>query len=162
MGEFIIPVKVMEEKDLFTEFDPSGLSFSSDLAEYMVDYVEDRKLGERVCIEIQSTTEPDMERFIKAFLLFVEKYSKRNRREIIRNRMNSVRLFVIGIIFIVIGIVSANQINSVIAAIISTIGSFSVWEASAVWIEILPELRKKERLLNMFAEAEIRYKGSEA
>ena len=48
MGEFIIQVKVMEEKDLFTEFDPSGLSFSSDLAEYMVDYVEDRKLGERV------------------------------------------------------------------------------------------------------------------
>ena len=161
MGEFIIPIKLGEEKDLFTEFDPSGLSFSSDLTEYLSDYVEDRRLGESVCIEIQSDNEPDIERIRKAFLLFVEKLSRRNRREIIRNQANSIRLLVIGILFIVIGIISANHINSVIAAIISTIGSFSVWEASAVWIEILPSLRKKDRLLDMFADAKIRFKGSD-
>ncbi len=161
MGEFIIPINVGEEKDMYTEYDPSGLSFSSNLTDYLSDYVEDRKLGERVCVEIRSDAEPDMEKIRKAFLLFIEKLSRRNRREIRRNQVNSMRLLLIGILFIVIGIVSASRINSVAAAIISTIGSFSVWEASAVWIETLPSLKKRERLLNMFAEAEIRYTGSD-
>lgn len=161
MGEFIIPINVGEEKDMYTEYDPSGLSFSSNLTDYLSDYVEDRKLGERVCVEIRSDAEPDMEKIRKAFLLFIEKFSRRNRREIRRNQVNSMRLLLIGILFIVIGIVSASRINSVEAAIISTIGSFSVWEASAVWIETLPSLKKRERLLNMFAEAEIRYTGSD-
>lgn len=161
MGEFIIPINVGEEKDMYTEYDPSGLSFSSNLTDYLSDYVEDRKLGERVCVEIRSDAEPDMEKIRKAFLLFIEKLSRRNRREIRRNQVNSMRLLLIGTLFIVIGIVSASRINSVAAAIISTIGSFSVWEASAVWIETLPSLKKRERLLNMFAEAEIRYTGSD-
>lgn len=160
MSEFIIPINVREEKELYTEYDPSGLSLSSDLTAYLSDYVEDRKLGENVSIEIRSDTEPDMERIRKSFILFIDKLSRRNQREIRRNMINSVRLIVIGIVFIVVGIVSANHINSVIAVIISTIGSFSVWEASAVWIESLPALRKKERLLNKFAEAKIRYTGS--
>lgn len=71
------------------------------------------------------------------------------------------RLLGIGVLFIVLGILIAGQVNSVMAAIISTIGSFSVWEASAVWIETLPSLRKKERLLRRLAEAEIRYTRSE-
>ena len=49
----------------------------------------------------------------------------------------------------------------IIAAIISTIGSFSVWEASAKWIETLPELKKKERILNLLSEAEMRVKKGE-
>ena len=78
-----------------------------------------------------------------------------------RSRANSIRLLIIGILFIVIGISSSNHVNPVIAAIVSTIGSFSVWEASAEWIETLPALRKKEKVLKRIADAEIRYIGSD-
>ena len=161
-GEFVIPIRVRDENDLFSEFDPSGLSLSSDLTEYLGDYVEDRKLGERVCFEIRSDTRPDMERTRKAILLFIEKLSRRNRREIRRNQANFLRLLVIGILFIVMGIALAGRMNTVLAAIISTIGSFSVWEASAIWIETLPVLRAKDRVLKSFAEAEIRCGESSA
>ena len=157
MGEFIIPVHISDETDLYTQFDPSGLAFSSDLTEYLSDYVEDRKPGETICVEIRSDTQPDLERIRQAFHLFIEKLTRRNRRETRRNRANSIRLLLIGIFFIVIGILSAHHINSVVAAIISTIGSFSIWEASSIWIEILPALRKRERQLKMFADAKIRY-----
>ena len=63
---------------------------------------------------------------------------------------------IIGAIFIVIGIAFAPKMNEVAAAIISTIGSFSVWEASAQWIEALPALRKKDRILGMLSGAEFR------
>lgn len=157
MSEFIIPIHVRDESDLYTAFDPSGLSFSSDLTEYLSDYVEDRKLGETICVEIRSDTLPDMERLMKAFLEFTEKLSRRNKREIKLSSVNAIRLLIIGILFIFIGICSSNIVNSITAAIISTIGSFSVWEASAVWIETLPALRKREKILKEVADAKIRY-----
>ena len=58
-----------------------------------------------------------------------------------------------------IGISSSNYVNSVIAAIVSTVGSFFVWEASSEWIETLPALRKKEKVLKRIADVEIRYIG---
>lgn len=161
MSDFIIPIYVRDESELYTAFDPSGLSFSSDLTEYLSDYVEDRKLGEMICVEVRSEARPDMERMKKAFAAFTDKLSRRNRREIMRSRANSIRILIIGILFIVIGISSSNHVNSVIAAIVSTIGSFSVWEASAEWIETLPALRKKEKVLKLIADAEIRYIGSD-
>lgn len=162
MGEFMIPIHVREEQDLYSAYDPSGLSFSSDLKEYLSDCVEDRKPGESVCLEIQSDADLDIERLRKTFLLFIEKLSRRNRREMVRSRVKSIRLLGIGVLFIVIGIISANHINSVIAAIISTIGSFSVWEASAQWIEVILALRKRDRILNKLAEAELRMVRGEA
>ena len=162
MGEFIIPINIGCEKEIYSEFDPSGLSFSSDLTAYLSDYIEDRKLGEQVCIEVRSQTEPDMERLRKAFLLFADKLSRRNKREMIKSKVSALRLLLIGIVFIVVGILTESHIGQVIAVIISTIGSFSVWEASAVWIEPLPELRKRERILIKMSDTEFRYvKGDE-
>ena len=58
MGEFIIPIRIQEENDLYSEFDPSGMSFSSDLVAYLSDYIEDRRLGEKVrnCPELIYTS----------------------------------------------------------------------------------------------------------
>lgn len=45
MREFLIPIHVREEEELYSAFDPSGLTLSSSLTDYLVDYVEDRKPG---------------------------------------------------------------------------------------------------------------------
>ena len=159
MSEFVVPIRVQEEQDLYAGLDPSGISLGADLTAYLSDLVVDRRIGETVRIEIHSATVLDMERFQKAYLLFIEKLRSRNRREIAKNKANALRLLLIGVAFIVIGIAFATRLNQVLAAIISTIGSFSVWEASAVWIETLPTLRAKDRLLKMFREAGIRFIG---
>ncbi len=161
MSDFIIPLSIQDEQTLYSSFDPSGLSLSSEITDYLSDYIEERRLGERVCLEVTTDSTFDTERFRKAYLLFMQKQQRRNRREIVSCNLNAVRLLLIGIIFIVIGIVFAPKMKEIIAAIISTIGSFSVWEASAHWIEALPELRKKERVLNLLSEAEMRVKKGE-
>lgn len=159
MGEFIIPIRVQEEKDLYAGLDPSGLSLSGELTDYLADYIEDRRLGERVCYEVRASKPVDMERLRKAYLLHMEKLRRRNRHEILKSRVNAVRLFIIGIAFILIGLLFARQMNDVLSAIIATVGSFSVWEASAVLIEVLPVLRKKDRILTMLSESELKLVG---
>ena len=49
----------------------------------------------------------------------------------------------------------AGRGGPVLAAIISTIGSFSIWEAAAIWLEDMPSLRKRERALAVYRRAEI-------
>ena len=38
MREFLIPIHVREEEELYSAFDPSGLTLSSSLTDYLVDY----------------------------------------------------------------------------------------------------------------------------
>ena len=65
--------------------------------------------------------------------------------------------------FVLIGIAFARNMGEVTAAIVSTVGSFSIWEASAVWIEEMPVIAARERILAMLREAEIvRSEGEEA
>lgn len=161
MSKFIIPIQVKDEQELYSRLDPSGLSFSSELTDYLSDCIEDRRLGEGVYIELSAAYPPDMERFKNAYLLYLKKQQERNKKEMAKSRVNALRLLLIGIAFILIGIIFSAFLNEVIAAIISTIGSFSVWEASAVWIETLPELRKRERLLQMLMKADIEYRRGE-
>ena len=157
MGKFIIPIQVKNEQELYSRLAPSGLSFSSELTDYLSDSIEDRRLGESVSIELSAAYPPDTERFKNAYLLYLKKQQERNKKEMAKSRVNALRLLLIGIAFILIGIIFSAFLNEVIAAIISTIGSFSVWEASAVWIETLPVLRKRERLLQMLMKTDIEY-----
>ncbi|WP_139187601.1 hypothetical protein [Sarcina sp. DSM 11001] len=70
-------------------------------------------------------------------------------------------MMIIGILFILVGLVSASQIREIPTVVISTIGSFSVWEASAECIEVLPSLLKKDRILRRMADARIMYTRSD-
>ena len=56
----------MSEK-LYSAFDPSGLTLSSSLTEYLEDYVEDRKPGEAVCIDLRANAEINDGRFRKSY-----------------------------------------------------------------------------------------------
>ncbi len=122
----MIPFMVRDEQELYDVFDPSGLSLSGNVTAYLSDYMEDRRPGEHVCLEVTAEYAFDAERFRKAYLLYIQKLQARSRREIGRCNLCAVRLLLIGVVFIVIGIALASRMNEVAAAIISTIGSFAV------------------------------------
>lgn len=117
----------------------------------------DRNPGEHILIELttDSDTDIDIDRFRKSYRLFVRKLQHRNRRSIVKCNFSAIRFLLIGIIFIVIGLVFASKMNDVITAIISTIGSFSIWEAAAQWIEVLPTLHREKLVLFILSVAEI-------
>ncbi|MBR1530765.1 MAG: hypothetical protein IJ643_01760 [Eubacterium sp.] len=156
MSEYVIPIKVHNEEKLYTPFDYSGLSFSSELTEYLTDAVANRKIGEKVSIDLISDAGVDVNRFQNAYNNLMDKLKQRNQRELVKCNIAAIRLLLIGIVFIVLGLTLAPKLNDILAAIISTIGSFSVWEASAHWIEALPELRKNKRILATLSQCEIR------
>jgi hypothetical protein len=152
---------VAEEESLYDPFCPSGLSFSGDLVEYLGDYIEDRKMGEDVQIELQAEQEPDMERFRNTYDKYIEKLIRRNKKDIHFSDFRAFASLILGAIFIMIGYTFADRFDTVTAEVISAVGSFAMWAAIALFIETIPTLRYKDRVLKCFSKAEIRYRKPE-
>ena len=158
MSEFCIPIKVDDEESLYDRFYPSGLSFSGEVVAYLEDYLADRRVGEDISIELQSAQSLDIDRFRRTYQTYVEKLINRNKREIRRSDLRAIAALLLGALFVIIGYVASGRVDTVSAEIISAVGSFSMWAAIAVFIETLPTLRYKARILKLFSAADIRFR----
>ena len=161
MNTFCIPIKVTDEDALYDPFYPTGLSFSGELVSYLEDYIMDRKPGEGIMIELQAEQEPDMERFRNTYDNYIEKLIRRNKKEIHFSDFRAFASLILGAIFIMIGYTFADRFDTVTAEVISAVGSFAMWAAIALFIETIPTLRYKDRVLKCFSKAEIRYRKPE-
>ena len=158
MNPFCIPIKVEDEGDLYDRFLPSGLSFSSELVAYLADYIEDRKIGEKICIELYATREPDMERFRNTYTTFVQKLIGRNKRETARADLQAILFLLLGVASVALGFSLADNVDRIAAEILAAGGSFALWGAISAFLETLPTLRYRNKLLKVFLKAEISYK----
>ena len=159
MNTFCIPIRVDDEADLYDRFLPSGLSFSGELVDYLTDYLEDRRTGEKVCIELHAASEPDMERFRNTYNAYIHKLIHRNKRETRKVDLQAIMFLAMGIAFVVLGLVLADRIDRIATEILAAGGSFALWGAIAAFLETLPTLRYKTKLLQQVAlKAEIRFK----
>ena len=160
MNAFCIPIRVEDEEALYDRFYPSGFSFSGELVAYLEDYLVDRKVGEDICIELQASKSPNMERFRSTYQAYVEKQIRRNKREIRRSDLKAALALLMGAVFVLIGYATAGRVDTVSSETISALGSFSMWAAIALFIETLPTLRYKDRILKLFSTAEIHYRDT--
>ena len=161
MNTFCIPIKVDDEGDLYDRFLPSGLAFSGELVDYLLDCIEDRKTGEKIRIELHAAKEPDMERFRNTYHAYIRKLIKRNKKETHKVDLQAIMFLGLGIAFVSIGLVLADRIDRIATEILAAGGSFALWGATAAFLETLPTLRYKTKLLEQVAlKAEICYKQS--
>ncbi|MBQ1792988.1 MAG: hypothetical protein II008_22660, partial [Oscillospiraceae bacterium] len=109
MNTFCIPIRVEDESDLYDKFLPSGLSFSGELVDYLEDYLQDRKVGEKICIELHAAAEPDMERFLNTYTAYIEKLSHSNKRETAKIDLQAIMSLALGILFVVAGFTLADR-----------------------------------------------------
>ena len=159
MKTFCIPIRVDDEGDLYDKFLPSGLSFSGELVDYLTDYIEDRKTGEKIRIELHASKEPDMERFRNTYTAYIQKRIQRNKRETHKVDLQAIMFLGLGIAFVVIGFALADKIDRIATEILAAGGSFALWGAIAAFLETLPTLRYKTKLLEQVAlKAEIGFK----
>ncbi len=142
-----ITVHVEDERDLYNSFDSSRETLSDDFVSYLEGHLEDRKLAESVTLTIESDGKVDEKQLEKAMDIFLAEKTKSLNKEKRIKRWESIRLVLIGCIFVLVGVAFADKLSSVIAAIVSTIGSFSIWEASNIWIREIPDLRMKKALI---------------
>lgn len=152
---FEIRVKIDREEDLYCGFDETGLTLSDDMLVYITKTLEGLRRGERLRLCFVSALDLDegrLEEAIAQYMRSVERSVKRLKRS---SWLNSLRLLAIGVIFIVLGLVFESKMGAVLAAIVSTIGSFSVWEAANVWIQEFPAIRVKERAVSFLKQSEL-------
>ncbi len=152
---FEIRVKIDREEDLYCGFDETGLTLSDDVLVYITKTLEGLRRGEKLRLCFVSALDLDegrLEEAIAQYMRSVERSVKRLKRS---SWLNSLRLLAIGVIFIVLGLVFESKMGAVLAAIVSTIGSFSVWEAANVWIQEFPAIRVKERAVSFLKQSEL-------
>ena len=127
-------VKINNEHELYNSFDQFDETLSEDLVSYINSKEEIASIKEKGVIEIISEKKIDENKFKKAF----EKYCDEqliiiNRQQKI-NRTKQIGMLMVGILFIIFSILLADKINIIILEIISTIGSFSIWESANSWL----------------------------
>ena len=159
MYKLCIPIKVEDENDLYERFLPSALSFSGEFTAYLEDFLEDRKLGEGVSLELQASQPLDMEHFRSTFHAFIEKLIRRNNKAIRLANLKAILFLLLGMAFVSIRVALGDNVDTIGAEIISAVGSFALWGAAAGFIETMPTLRIEEKRLELFSKAEIRYKA---
>ena len=152
---FEVRIKIDREEDLYCGFDEKGLTLSEDVLAYMTKALEGRRRGEKLRLCFASALDLDEGRLEKAIGQYMESVGKSVKRHKRSSWLNSLRLLAIGVIFVVLGLVFENKMGAVAAAIVSTIGSFSVWEAANVWIQEFPLIRAKERAVAFLQQSEL-------
>ena len=140
-----IKICISEEAELYNSFDESGKTLSSDFIDYVSNALENRTVGERLAFRISSPDNIDETRLKNALSEYCESQGIVLKKQKSAKRINELRLLSIGVLFVVLGITFGTKINEVAATIISTIGSFSIWEAANIWLQELPKLKMEER-----------------
>lgn len=154
MTNYEIKVKISEESDLYSPFDPDGLALNGDFLDYITDQYEQKNFGEAVTLTFHGA-EIDEVRLKRALDAHVDGEIIKVSKQIQLNRMKQPRLFLIGLLFVAAGILLATYWSAVPVEILSIVGSFAVWEAANIWIVGNPTLKLRKRFLNELKNAEI-------
>lgn len=147
-----INLKIEKEKELYNPFDPEK-NLSEDVKEYILNRVSDKKWNDALCIRIIHR-EPVSEKDVKeAFLRWIDLSGSERRRDAKKDFVTQICLFVIGIILIALSIFLQEKVSPVHFAIISTLGTFSIWEGASIWIIRSPALRRQRKIFKRLEEA---------
>lgn len=152
---FEVKIYVENEKELYNSFDKEKTTLNSDLTSYIRECMSERKIGEKIALTITSPAKIDENKFRVAADKFIIKQKRSLNKEAKAYSLQSIMLLIVGIAFVVLGIVLGNSINIVIATIISTIGSFSIWEAANRWLIELPRIRTIKKITTFLSDIDI-------
>ena len=153
-------IKIDNEDELYNSFDKFEETLSEDLLSFINNKAEVASIKEKEEIEIISTNKIDENKFKKSF----EKYCDEqlilvNRQQKI-NRTKQIGMLLVGIIFIIFSILLADKINIIILEIISTIGSFSIWESANSWLLQSKTIKYNKLKVIKLKNSEIKFKNN--
>ena len=127
-------IKIDNEDELYNSFDKFEETLSEDFVSYINNKEEIALLTEKEDIEIVSKNKIDENKFKKAFEKYCDEQLILIRRQEKINKTKQIWMLIVGIVFIIFSILLTDKINVIILEIISTIGSFSIWESANSWL----------------------------
>ena len=127
-------IKIDNESELYNSFDKYEETLSEDLISYINNKEEVSSAREKETIELISKEKIDKDKFKKAFEKYCNEQLMLIKRKQKINSTKQIWLLALGIIFIIFSITLADKFNVIVLEIISTIGSFSIWESANSWL----------------------------
>ncbi len=147
-----INIRLKDETELYDPLDPEQMTLSDDVIGYVMEKGQRKKLGEQLEIHLISDEPVDREHAEKAFDRWCDDTLLNIKKEYRRNHMQQLWMFLIGVLFIAVSLFAQGKVNAVIFTVLSTIGAFSIWEASGFFIIKNPQLRFRRRMVNWLRE----------
>ena len=157
MNTYTIKVKVTNKSEVYNSYDPDGLTLNEDMIDYIRSFSVKCRNANRVTIEFISDTSLDEEKLRKAFAIMLDDETQKLRQEKKRNNIRQLWMLGIGCLFIIMGLLLGSYTGELTAAILSSVGSFSLWEAAAIWIVENPKNRLKRRWLEHLKNTELTF-----
>ena len=148
-------ITIDDEKELYNKFDETQLTLDDKVVSYIEKNLYKKKLFDNLIIKIKSNNNVDTNKFTKAFKQYLNDRIELNQRLKNFNRVKQLRLFIIGLMLIIFSIIIGTVLNSIIYTIISTIGSFAIWETSNIWIIENMDSKVEKRILKSLLKAQI-------
>ena len=156
-----ISIDVVDEMNLYNKFDRDGLTLSEDVISYIISKAEVNLLKDKIEIELISKEAIDENKFIAAFNNYIEDQSKILKKEDRLNLTKQIWMSIIGVIFIAMSISLSIKFDDLILEVISTIGSFALWEAANSWLLERKSLKLSKIHLIKLSNSEIRFLNKE-
>ena len=161
MSEYTIKVKISDETELYNGYDPDGLTLNEGMLDYIKSFSSKCRKADRVLIEFVSSIPLNEDNLRMAFKIMLDNEAEKLKQEKMRNNIKQLWMFGIGCLFILVGILLGSHVGELTAVILSTIGSFSLWEAAAIWIVENPKNRLKQRWVTGLKKTELIIKNTQ-
>ena len=155
MSEYVIRLKISEEKDLYHPLDADWQLWNDDVVSYVMHKYSEKHFGEKPELYIVSDQPVNDKRVRASFQKQMTAEMELLKKEKRMSNIKQLRLFLIGLVFISLWLFLSARMDGVWPEVLSIVGSFSVWEAANIWIVGKPELRMRKRRLQYLAETEI-------
>ena len=127
-------IRIENENELYNSFDKFEETLSEDLISYITNKESITPIKEKETIKIYSKEKLNEDKFKNAFNKYCEEQLILLKRKQRINSTKQIWLLLIGILFIIFSITLTDKINVIVLEIVSTIGSFSIWESANSWL----------------------------
>ncbi len=157
-----INLRIHEEKELYSPYDESCLTLNDDVADYLAKQYAKKEIGDEIVLKIKCDGPVAFARVRDAFQERIREQEIRNANQNRLNRIKQIWLFCIGFVFVASAILLEGVWSPVTVEILSIIGSFSVWEATNIWIVENPRARMAKRTMQKLNATKIVIEQAEA
>ena len=164
MSKQIIKLKIHEESDLFSSFDPDQKMLSEDISVYLAhNYLnKHRKIDEEYTLRIISDTPVDQEK-VKERIREYYSQEKNNVKYILKRlTFKEICLFILGAIVLGIWLLLSADKSNVNLEILSIIGWVAIWEATSIAIMERPEIHHASRAFDRVIQADYVFEIAES
>lgn len=151
-------IKIDNEEQLYNSFDEYEETLSDDLISYINNKLDIVSIKDKEDIEISTLKQIDENKFIQSFKKYCDEQLIIIKRKQKINTTKQICLLIVGVLFIIFSIALTERINVIVLEIISTIGSFSIWESANSWLLQSKTLKLEKLRILKLKNSQIKFK----